>query len=121
MDYYFLPEPPYFLVFAGVFIGITCGLAFQATLKQKAQDWLKAPASQKIDQSALQFPFLGICLGICVFLASGFEIFLLDSWLAYAIALPTTIFIGSLVWLQLGQVLQQLKQGGSKALDLDAF
>lgn len=119
MYYYFLPQPPYFLVLAGLLIGITCGLAFQATLKQKAQDWLKLPVSQKIDLSVLQIPFLGMCLGICVFLASGFEIFLLDSWLAYAIAFPTTIFIGSLVWIQLGQLLQQLQRGGSKAIDLD--
>lgn len=121
MYYYFLPQPPYFLVLAGLLTGITCGLAFQATLKQKAQDWLKLPASERIDRSVLQFPFLGMCLGICVFLASGFEIFLLNPWLAYALALPTTIFIGSLVWLQLGELLQQLQRGGSRAIDLDRF
>ena len=121
MYYYFVPQPPYFLVLAGLLTGITCGLAFQATLKQKAQDWLKLPASEKIDRSVLQFPFLGMCLGICVFLASGFEIFLLNPWLAYAIAFPTTIFIASLVWIQLGELLQQLQRGGSKAIDLDRF
>lgn len=121
MNYYFLPQPPYFLVLAGLLIGVTCGLAFEATLKQKAQDWFKTAKNQEVNQSVLRLPFLGICLGVCLFLGSGFEIFLLNPWVAYALALPTTIFIGSLVWVQLGQVLRQLKQGGSKALDLDAF
>lgn len=121
MNYYFLPQPPYFLVLAGLFISITCGLAFQATLRQKAQDWFNAPKNEEINQSVLGFPFLGMCLGICVFLASGFEIFLLNPWAAYAIAFPMTIFIGSLIWLQLGQVLQELQRGGSKALDLDGI
>ncbi len=32
-----------------------------------------------------------------------------------------TIFIAALVWIQLESLLKQLKQGGSKAIDLDAF
>jgi divalent metal cation (Fe/Co/Zn/Cd) transporter len=122
--YYYLPEPPYFLILVGLFAGITSGLAFEATLKQIVQEWSKTLANEKLDQAQgfkLQFPFLGICLGVCVFLASGLEVFLLNRWLAYAIALPMTIFIAALVWIQLGKLLQQLKVGGSKAIDLDAF
>jgi hypothetical protein len=40
---------------------------------------------------------------------------------SYAIALPMTIFIGALVWTQLGKLLDQLQRGGSKAIDLDSF
>jgi hypothetical protein len=69
----------------------------------------------------LQLPFLGICLGICIFLSSGLEIFLGSAWISYAIALPITIFIAALVWRQLDILLQQLKVGGSKAIDLDVF
>lgn len=121
---YFLPQPPYFLMFAGLFISITCGLAFEASLKQKAQQWQKQlPKANEdlLEGSGLQLPFLGICIGICLFLASGLEIFLMDRWLSYAIALPTTIFVCGLVWTQLGKVLKQLQEGGSKALDLDIF
>ena len=121
---YYFAEPPFFLVFFGLFIGLTCGLAFEASLKQKANEWLNQTTSQReirLEGSALQLPFLGICLGICLFLGSGLAIFLFNYWLAYAIALPTTIFIVSLIWIQLGKVLQQLKEGGSKEIDLDAF
>lgn len=120
---YYLPEPPYFLMFVGFFTGITCGVAFEATLKQIVNTWYKSSAkpADLLDSSTLQLPFLGICVGICVFLASGVEIFLMNPWVSYAIALPMTIFIGALVWTQLGKLLDQLQKGGSKAIDLDAF
>jgi hypothetical protein len=120
---YYLPEPPYFLMFVGLFTGITCGVAFEATLKQIVNNWYKSPSkpANLLDSSTLQLPFLGICVGICVFLASGVEIFLMNRWVSYAIALPMTIFIGALVWTQLGKLLEQLQKGGSKAIDLDAF
>ncbi len=118
---YYFPQPPYFLIFAGLFIGLTCGLAFEATLKSQVKVMLKKPVDQMLKDSGLQLPFLGICVGICVFLSGGLEIFLFDRWLSYAISLPMTIFIGALVWIQLESVLKQLKEGGSKAIDLDAF
>ena len=117
---YYLPEPPYFLVFLGLFIGITCGLAFEATLKQKVKLWLKTPDSSLRDLE-LQLPFLGICVGVCVFLSSGVEIFLGSAFVSYAIAVPITFFIAALVWRQLDSLLNQLKVGGSKAIDLDVF
>jgi len=117
---YYLPEPPYFLVFVGLFMGISCGLAFEATLKEKVKVWLRTPQSSLKDLD-LQLPFVGICVGICVFLASGVEIFLGDAWLSYGLSVPITLFIAALVWRQLDSLLQQLKTGGSKAIDLDVF
>jgi hypothetical protein len=66
-------------------------------------------------------PFLGMAGGSIFFLAAGVEVFGLPAKLAYAIAVPMTIFIGRLVWWQLGKVLQQLEEGGSAALDLDSW
>lgn len=117
---YYLPEPPYFLIFVGLFVGLTCGAAFEATLKQKVRVWLNTPTSTLQDLD-LQLPFLGICVGICVFLSSGVEIFLGSRLVSYAISLPVTIFIAALVWRQLDSLLKQLKAGGSKAIDLDVF
>ncbi|MGK7878092.1 MAG: hypothetical protein AB4426_33730 [Xenococcaceae cyanobacterium] len=121
---YYLPEPPYFLLVFGLFVGITCGSAFEATLKQKVREWSKSPSTRTLEELqgfGLLLPFLGICAGVCVFLAAGLEIFSIMRWLSYAIALPMTIFMGSLIWSQLGKLLQQLQQGGSRALDLDAL
>ncbi len=120
---YYLPEPPYFLLVFGLFAGMTSGLAFEATLKQKVREWSKNPSHHSLNKLGieLQLPFLGICAGVCVFLASGLEVFSTIRWISYGISFPMTILIGALIWSQLGKLLEQLQQGGSKALDLDAF
>jgi hypothetical protein len=41
--------------------------------------------------------------------------------IAFGISFLLTLLTGVLVWTQLGQILIQLEQGGSKALDLDSF
>jgi hypothetical protein len=115
-------DPPYFLLLAGLLAGITSGLAFEATLKQSANDWSKNRSTRTLANMkgmSLRLPFLGICGGVCVFLASGVAIFGFPAKAGYGIALPMTILIGALVWTQLGSVLRQLEQGGSKASDLD--
>jgi formate hydrogenlyase subunit 3/multisubunit Na+/H+ antiporter MnhD subunit len=115
-------DPPYFLLIAGLLVGITSGIAFEATLKQSAQEWSRNRSTRTIANLkgvSLRLPFLGICSGVCVFLASGVAIFGFPAKVGYAIALPMTILIGGLVWVQLGSVLRQLEEGGSQAIDLD--
>jgi hypothetical protein len=121
---YNFPEPPYFLLVFGLFVGITSGSAFEATLKQKVQEWSKNRSSRTLAQMKgfqLVLPFVGIAAGICVFLAAGLAIFGFPTWLSYSVSLPLTLFIGLLVWSQLAKLLAQLERGGSRALDLDAW
>ncbi|MGA7937210.1 MAG: hypothetical protein WCA35_26905 [Kovacikia sp.] len=119
---YTFPEPPYFLLIAGLFISITSGAAFEAVLKQSVQDWAKnrSRSLATLQGIGLLLPFLGMALGVCVFLSSGVEIFGFPTKLAYAISIPLTLFISGLIWRQLGKNLEQLEQGGSQALDLDS-
>ncbi|MGL5807771.1 MAG: hypothetical protein ACRC2R_18410 [Xenococcaceae cyanobacterium] len=128
MDYYqinyYIPQPPFLILVFGLFIGIACGLSFEAILRQRVYAWSKNPVKYQLDKiqdTSFVIPFWGICLGIWIFLAGGLEIFNVESLFAFAIALPLTIFTAGLVWSQLIQVLKQLEKGGSKALDLDAF
>lgn len=121
---YNFPQPPYFLLIFGLFAGITSGAAFEATLKQKVQEWSRNRSTRTLAQMKgfqLVMPFVGIAAGICVFLAAGLEIFGFPSWLSYSVSLPLTLLIALLVWSQLGKLLAQLERGGSRALDLDAL
>ena len=122
---YYLPQPPWVLLAIGFLIGVTCGLAFEASLKEKVNYWRKrTKKGAKPDLrgiSTLQTPFLGICFGICLFLASGLEIFLYSRVISYAFSLPLTIFIGALIWSNLKKLIIQLLEGGSQAIDLDAY
>lgn len=121
---YYFPEPPYFLMTAGLLAGMASGLAFEATLKEAVQLWSKNRSSRTLSNLKglqLQLPFLGMAGGICVFLASGMEIFGFPKLLSYVLALPLTLLTGWLVWTQLGKLLIELQRGGSQALDLDSF
>ncbi|MGB7443062.1 MAG: hypothetical protein WA919_18510 [Coleofasciculaceae cyanobacterium] len=121
---YYLLEPPYFLLVFGLFAGITCGAAFEASLKQKVAEWSKNRSTGTLAQIQgiqLLLPFLGISVGICFFLSAGLEIFGFPAFLSYGISIFLTLFTSFLVWSQLSKVLLMLERGGSKALDLDSF
>lgn len=117
-------NPPYFLLVAGLIVSLTSGLAFEGTLKQAVQDWVRNRSTRTLatlQGPALMLPFIGICIGVCVFLASGIEIFGFPRMIAYGLSFVLTILTAALVWYQLGIILIQLERGGSKALDLDSF
>lgn len=120
---YNIPEPPYFLLVAGLLISIASGTAFEAVLKQSVYAWAKNRSTRSLatlQGTELLLPFLGMVLGVCIFLSSGVEIFGFSTKLAYAISVPLTLLISGLIWRQLGKNLEQLEQGGSQALDLDS-
>ena len=120
----YFPEPPYLLLVLGFLASIASGTAFEATLKQAVKEWSQNRSTRTLANlkgMQLFVPFLGISGGVCVFLASGLEIFGFPSLLSYGIAFPLTFLIGWLVWSQLGNILRQLEQGGSQALDLDSL
>jgi len=121
---YYTAQPPYALLVIGLLVSLTSGAAFYATLTESAKLW--SSKSSEYDISRLQgpkllFPFVGIFAGACVFLSSGLAVFGFPTTIAYLISLPVTLLVSGLVWYQLGQVLIQLQQGGSQALDLDSW
>lgn len=121
---YSIPEPPYVLMIAGLFISLASGIAFESVLKKAVQDWSKNRSTRTLatlQGIQLLIPFLGIALGICLFLSSGMEVFGFTTQLSYAIALPLTVLVGWLIWSQLGKILAELERGGSQALDLDSW
>jgi hypothetical protein len=117
-------DPPYFLLVAGLFAGITCGRAFEVTLRQSVKNWSQTRSTRILQESqgfSLLVPFLGICGGIWVFLASGLYIFGLPLQFSCITSIVLTIVTGLLVWSQLRNLLLLLQQGGSRAIDLDAL
>jgi hypothetical protein len=117
-------EPPYLLLIAGLLAGLTSGRAFEVTLRQAIQEWSQTKSTRTLQQlqgTSLRIPFLGICAGICTFLASGLSIYGIPNRFSYMLAVPLTIGTGVLVWTQLRKLLEMLQQGGSQAIDLDAL
>jgi hypothetical protein len=122
--YYFPIDPPYFLLVVGLFIGISCGAAFDATLKLNVKAWSADRQNVRLENSGklpLQLPFIGIASGVGMFLTSGLAIFGFPDWLAAALAIPLTLLTTLFLWIQLRGVFKELDRGGSAALDLDSW
>jgi uncharacterized protein (DUF2062 family) len=120
--FYYDPQPPYLLLIGGLLAAILSGLAFQTVLKELLMEWQANRATQSLAKMRgwqLLTPYLGMAGGSIFFLAAGVEWFGLPRKLAYGVAVPMTLFIGWLVWWQLGKILEQIEAGGSAALDLD--
>ncbi|NJM57454.1 MAG: hypothetical protein HC857_08485 [Synechococcales cyanobacterium RU_4_20] len=122
---YGYPTPHYAMLCFGLFVAITSGLAFQSTLKQLVKDWSRAKEKQSdlaqiLRGVTLRLPFLGMMIGICVFLASGVEFFGFGTLGAYGFSAAMTVLTAVLIWYQLSKILQLLQEGGSKALDLES-
>ncbi len=118
------PQPPFVLMIAGFLAAIAAGSAFSATLQQSTQAWAKNPGAgslEEIRNLSLQIPYLGICIGVWVTLASGIQSFGFSAQVGYALGGVLTLLMAVLVWRQLGVILSQIQRGGSKALDLDSF
>lgn len=121
---YYFYQPPYFLFVAGLLVALTSGAAFAGTLKQIVQKWSSDRAGNTMAKFAtrqLAIPFLGMSAGIGMFLSSGLEIFGFPNWLAYVVAVPITLLIGLLVWLQLGSMLALVEKEGFEAINIDIW
>ena len=122
---YYLPQPPFLVAVIGVFIAVTFGTAFQNLLEQKLRESYqddKQDTAFKIDRTkdrAIAITFFGVCLGVWVFLGGGLLVLGFGVIPSYGVSLLLTLFTSGLVWDQINDVLNQLKEGGSKALELD--
>ncbi|NJM96064.1 MAG: hypothetical protein HC800_01580 [Phormidesmis sp. RL_2_1] len=121
---YYPQTPPYFLLVVGLLMAVASGLAFSAVLKEAVSDWYKKRSTRSISKLQgfeIQLPFIGICLGSCIFLASGMGIFGFTPLIAYGMALPLVLLSAGLVWAQLKKNLADLESGNTRAFELDGF
>jgi len=122
---YYVPQPPIFAAFVGLFIAITCGTAFWNMMEQKLRDSYQDPEgsnSFKLDRlidPALTIAYWGTGFGVWAFLGGGLLSFGFGIIPSYGVALLITIFTAGLVWDQINDVFKQLKEGGSEALSLE--
>ncbi|AKG21023.1 hypothetical protein [Calothrix sp. 336/3] len=122
--YYFPSQPPYLLIFIGLFMAVTSGAALSGTLKTIVIKWRKeggANSGSRLSSQQLLFPFLGITLGVNLFLCSGLAVFGFPNFLACAVGIPLSLLTCALVWFQLGSMLTYAGARGMQSLDLDSM
>ncbi|MBD2497449.1 hypothetical protein [Nostoc sp. FACHB-280] len=122
--YYFPQQPPYLLLAIGLFIAVTSGVGLSGTLKIIVQKWQKnstEKSESRFYAQQLLVPFIGITVGVSLFLYSGLAIFGFPTIIALGIGLPLSLLTCLLVWLQLSSMLSFAKNQGMQALDLDSL
>lgn len=122
--YYFPLQPPYFLLVFGLFAAVTSGAALSGTLQSQVEIWQNAGAEKsevQLTKKPLIFPFLGITIGVGLFLVSGLEIFGFPPLIALGVGLPLGFLTCLLIWLQLGSMMQFMQSRGVTSLDLDSM
>ncbi|MFN3926803.1 MAG: hypothetical protein ACK4QL_05680 [Pseudanabaenaceae cyanobacterium] len=124
ISYYFPSDPPYFLFIASLLLGLSCGKAFEMSLRQLIDRWIESKSTAVILElrgTSIYVPYLGIVVNVGIFLACGLGIFGFPPSLALAVAIPITLGISYFVWRQLSRLLVELERGGSPAMDLDSW
>ena len=122
--YYFPVNPPYFLMIAGLFVGVTSGLAFGEVLKQLVQAWGRDRENVKLtnlNTVGLKLPYTTMIFGIGAFLGAGLQVFGFPEWFAWAVSLPLTLLTAGLVWWQLSNLMLQIETQGLESLDIDGM
>ncbi len=121
---YYTSQPPYFVLALGLFIALTSGAALSGTLKLILQKWQDNGAENsncRLSTKELLLPFLGITVGVSLFLSSGFQIFGFESLIAYSVGIGLSFLTCLLIWAQLRSMLAYVQRQGIKSLDLDIF
>jgi hypothetical protein len=124
VNYYFPPDPPYFLFAISLVAGLACGRSFEVTLRNLVSIWSSSKSSRvmlELKSASIKVPYIGMTISIAVFMSTGLEVFGFPALFGYIVAIPITLGIALLVWKQLGNMLIELEKGGSAALDLDSF
>ncbi|WP_036481102.1 hypothetical protein [Myxosarcina sp. GI1] len=122
---YYYSQPPFLILIIGFAIALICGVTFETQVEQKIRQWSQEDSESsnyfKLEGANLLVTYWGTCLGVWVFLAGGLLIFDFGLISAYGVALLLTLFTGSLVWIQLNEVLLKFQKEGIESLDLDRY
>ncbi len=120
---YLIGNPPFMLCFMGLLIGLTSGIAFQSTLQQTVRTWMGSDATAGLSNAILtgyiKFSYIGIMVGVFIFLGAGVGIFGFPAIGCYGLSLVLTLGTGALLWRQLSDILTVLETEGSKGVDLE--
>lgn len=104
-------DPPYFLLAAGLFICLTSGLAFAASVRAEMGRWYRDPnvgaSFSRWVRLQVAFPYAGLMLGMGVGLAAALMTIGVSTVFAWIITLLVTPLIGGFIWSRIGRQMGQ--------------
>lgn len=122
LEYAPISMPPYGLAAAGLAIGVLCGLTFARLVSLRLDGWKQDRlALLPLARTETVLPWIGLLLGVTLFLGGSLQVFGFASGAALLVAFVLSLATGGALWLQLVRLMGQVEAGNFRAVDFDNF
>lgn len=115
-------QPPYLLAGVGLAIGVLCGLTFARQVSLKLESWKQDRlALLPLARPETVLSWIGIQLGVTLFIGSSLQVFGFGSGAALLVAMLLSVATAGALWVQLVRLMEQVEAGNFRAVDFDNF
>ena len=115
-------QPPYVVAGVGLAMGVLCGLTFARLVQDKLNGWKQDRlALLPLGNFETNLPYMGIIVGITLFIGGSLQIFGFASGAALLVAFVLSMATAGALWVQLERLMSQVENGTFSAVDFDNF
>ena len=122
LEYAPIGQPPYLVAAAGLAIGVLCGLTFARLVQNRLDGWKQDRlALLPLGNGATTLPYIGVILGITLFIGGSLQVFGFSSGAALLVSFVLSVGTAGALWVQLERLMGQVQDGTFSAVDFDNF
>ncbi len=122
LEYAPIGQPPYLVAGVGLAIGVLCGLTFARLVQNRLDGWKQDRlALLPLGTGATTLPFIGVILGITLFIGGSLQVFGFSSGAALLVSFVLSVGTAGALWVQLERLMAQVENGTFSAVDFDNF
>ena len=117
-----ITQPPYLVAGLGLAIAMLCGLTFAKLVQQRLEGWKQDRlALLPLGTAVVTIPYMGIVLGITLFIGGGLQVFGFSARAALLVSFVLSVGTAGAIWVQLERLMGQVQDGTFSAVDFDNF
>ena len=115
-----ITQPPYLVAGLGLAIAMLCGLTFAKLVQQRLEGWKQDRlALLPLGTAVVTIPYMGIVLGITLFIGGGLQVFGFSAGAALLVSFVLSVGTAGALWVQLERLMGQVQDGTFSAVDFD--
>ena len=117
-----ITQPPYLVAGLGLAIAMLCGLTFAKLVQQRLEGWKQDRlALLPLGTAVVTIPYMGIVLGITLFIGGGLQVFGFSAGAALLVSFVLSVGTAGALLVQLERLMGQVQDGTFSAVDFDNF
>ena len=117
-----ITQPPYLVAGLGLAIAMLCGLTFAKLVQERLEGWKQDRlALLPLGTAVVTIPYMGIVLGITLFIGGGLQVFGFSAGAALLVSFVLSVGTAGALWVQLERLMGQVQDGTFSAVDFDNF